>query len=303
MDLIYKNFYRQLYFKTGFIATKPLNQNLLPGDYFQIKNGEIMLLGNLYRNSIIGPQDVELSAVISLNASSWNFSDGISKPYSGRANGDSSIDGQFEFSKQILKFVDKGSFSFRAEEPQSIKINNWNDIQQQLIIKLTYSLFSFRELYLVTESATATRTTLAIAGEANAELELATDIENFGLVDIFGYPSTRTIQSKDIDYYHCETKRKSAYFKAKKLVLKQEKLESFMSDFIDKSANRSEWVDQFFDSVFHNDIDYNSQVIRKNAQGCFVDMLHSTELNSNTALLYFKWADANLEDVEKLFGN
>lgn len=303
MDQIYKNFYRQLYFKTGFIATKPLNQNLFPGDYFQIKNGEIMLLGNLYRNAIIAPQDVELSAVISLNAPSWNFSDGISKPYSGRGGGGGAIEGQFEFSKQILMFANKGSFSFQAEDPQSIKINNWNQIQQQLIIKLTHSLFSFRELYIVTESATATRTTLAIASEPNAELELATDIENFGLVDIFGYPSTRTVQSKDIDYYHCETKRKSAYFKAKKLVLQEEVLESFISDFIDKSSDPGEWANHFFDSVFHNAIDYNSQIIRQNAQGYFVDMLHATELNSNTALLYFKWVDANLDDIEKLFGN
>ena len=30
-------------------------------------------------------------------------------------------------------------------------------------------------------------------------------------------------------------------------------------------------------------------------------MLQANELNPNTALLYFKWADANLDDIEKLF--
>lgn len=303
MDRIYKNFYRQFYLKTGgFIPTKPLNQSLFPGDYFQIKNGEIALLGNLYRNTIVSPQEVDLSAVIPLNASNWNFSDGITKPYSGRGHGHGAIEGQFEFSKQVLAFANKGSFFFKAEEPQSIKINNWNEIQQQLIIKLTQSLFSFRELYIVTESATAAHTTLAVASDRDAELELASDTENFGLVDIFGHHTTKTIQSKDIDYYHRETKRKSAYFKAKKLIVQDEKLAYFISDFINKTYNSSEWIDRFFESNFHNDIDYSSQMIMQNAQGYFLDMLQSNELNPNTALLYFKWADANLDDIEKLFG-
>jgi len=172
-----------------------------------------------------------------------------------------------------------------------------------LIIKLTQSLFSFRELYVVTESATANSTTLAIAGEPNAELELASDTENFGLVDIFGHPNTKTIQSKDIEYYHRETKRKPAYFKAKKLMVQEDKLAYFISDFINKDCNVSEWADTFFDSNFHNEIDYNAQMIMQNAQGYFLDLLQANELNPNTALLYFKWADANLDDIEKLFAN
>lgn len=303
MDRTYKNFYRQFYLKTGgFLPTKPLNKNLFPGDYFQIKNGEIILLGNIYRNAIVAHQDVDISGVTALYESNWNFSDGISKPYSGRAHGHGAIDGQIEFSKQILAFANKGSFIFRAEDPESVKINNWNDIQQQLIIKLTQTLYSFRELYVVTESATAANTTLATAGEANAELELASDTVSFGLVDIFGHQNTKTIQSKDIEYYHRETKRKPAYFKAKKLVVQDEKLSYFISDFIAKENNLSEWTDSFFDSNFHNDIDYNTQMIMQNAQGFYLDMLQSNELNPNTALLYFKWVDANLDDVEKLFG-
>ncbi|CAD0007533.1 hypothetical protein [Flavobacterium chungangense] len=302
MDLIYKNYYRHFYLKTGgFLPTKPLNKNLFPGDYFQIKNGTITLLGNLYRNGILSPDEVNLSPVIKLNPSSWSFSDGISKPYSGRGFGNSAIEGQFEFSKQVLAFANKGSFIFRAAEPESMKIENWNDIQQQLIIKLTQTIFSFRELYIVTESATAANTTLAVAGEVNAELELASDSENFGLVDIFGHDNTKTIQSKDIDYYHRETKKKPAYFKAKKLVVQDDKLTYFISDFLNKTYNSSQWTDTFFDSNFHNDIDYSSQMMMQNAQGYFLDMLQSGELNPNTALLYFKWADTTLDDVEKLF--
>jgi hypothetical protein len=303
MDHTYKNFYRQFYLKTGgFLPTKPLNKSLFPGDYFQIKNGEIILLGNIYRNGIISRHDADISGVIALNHANWNFSDGISKPYSGRSHAHGSIEGNFEFSKQILAFANKGSFIFKAEEPESVKINNWNEIQQQLIIKLTQTLYSFRELYVVTESATAKNTTLAISGEANAELELASETENFGLSDIFGHQNTKTIQSKDIEYYHRETKRKPAYLKAKKLVVQDEKLAYFITDFITKENNTSEWANSFFDSNFHNDADYNTQMIMQNAQGFYLDMMQCNELNPNTALLYFKWADANLDDVEKLFG-
>jgi len=302
MNPIYKNFYRQFYLKTGgFIPTSPLNKNLFPGDYFQIKNGEIVLLGNIYRNSIISPEDTKFSTVISLNTSSWNFSDGISKPYSSRGSGQNPIEGQFEFSKQVLAFANKGSFIFRSEEPQCIKISNWKEIQQQLIINMTNSQFSFRELYIVTESATATSTTLAIAGESGAELELVTDDENFGLVDIFGHASTRTIQCKDIEYYHRETKNKPSYFKAKKLAVHEEMLTSFVINFIDKVHTADEWEIPLFGSTFHNEIDYSRQILRQHAQGHFLDTLRSIELNPNTAPLYFTWSDANLDDVEKLY--
>lgn len=304
MNRSYKNFYRQFYLKTGgFIPTKPLNQSMYPGDYFQIKNGEIILLGNLFRNAIISEHDVDISGVLAQNSANWSFSDGITKPYSGRGHGHGAIDGEFEFSKQILAFVNKGSFIFKAEEPEAVKIKNWNEIQQQLIIKLTQTLFTFRELYVVTESAAAANTTLAISGEANAELELVSDAENFGLVDIFGHANTKTIQSKDIDYYHRETKRKPSYFKAKKLAVQDEKLSYFISDFINKNNNSGEWTDRFFGSNFHSDTDHSPQMIFQNAQGHFLDMLQSGELNPNTALLYFKWADANLDDIEKLFVN
>ena len=304
MDQIYSNFYKNFYLKTGgFIPTKPLNMNLYPGDFFQIKNGEIIVLGNIFRNNIINKLDVALSMSHQHNEASWNFSDGVSKPYSGREIANSPIEGKFEFSKQILAFLNKGSFIFKSVKPESLKINNWNEIQQQLIIKLTQTLFTFRELYVVTESATTALSTLAIASSYSAELEIASDKENFGLVDLFGDSNTKTIQSKDIEYYHQEINRKPTYFKAKKLVVQDEKLSFFISNLISNYENSSDWARDFFEYNFYYDTVYSPQIKCNNAQACFLDMLQSNELNPNTALLYFKWADANLDDVEKLFRN
>lgn len=301
MENAYRNFYRNFYMRSGgYIPTKPLNQNIYPGDFFQARNGEMIVLGNIFRGNVIDPRDVEFGNGIRLNPANWNFSDGISKPYSGRGSGHGAIEGEFEFSKQIIAFTTRGSFFFKANQPESVKIMNWNAIQQQLIIKMTQTLYSFRQLYIVTETATAADWTLAISGSDKGELEIATDSENFGLVDIFGHQSAKTIQSKEIEYYHREAHRRPSFFKAKKLVVQDERLDVFISDLISRMQNRSEWASGFYQYEFYNDPAYSSH-IPEGAQTCVLDMLQANELNPNTALLYFKWAEANLDDVEKMF--
>jgi hypothetical protein len=301
MENAYRNFYRNFYMKTGgFIPTKPLNQNVYPGDFFQIINGELIILGNIFLKGVVDSDNVEIGYDTKLNPVNWNFSDGIYKPYSGRGSGRGPIDGEFEFSKQVIGFHNRGSFFFKGNNPESVKILNWNDIQQQLIIRMTQTLYSFRHLYIVTETATTSDWTLAISGSEKGELEIATDTENFGLVDIFGLQSAKTIQSKEIEYYHRESRRKPVFYKAKKLVVQDEKLEIFISNLISQSVAKSEWASTFYDYQFHHDPVYSTS-FPAGAQACVLEMLQANELNPNTALLYFKWAEANLDDVEKLF--
>jgi hypothetical protein len=301
MESVYRRFYRSFYMRTGgFIPSKPLNQNIYPGDFFQIRNGEMVILGNIFRNKIIDPEDCRFGYRNKLNPAGWSFGDGVTKPYSGRGSGHGSIVGEFEFSKQILAFADYGSFFFKGNDPESVKIINWGELQQQLIIKLTQTYYSFREIYVVTESASASDWTLAIASSGNAELEIATDSENFGLVDIFGHHSAKTIQSKNIEFYHREPNRRPGFFKARKLVVQDEKLEVFVSELISQRQGQDEWAGSFYDYDFHYDSVFTSQ-IPACAQASILDMLRANELNPNTALLFFRWADMNLDDVEKLF--
>jgi hypothetical protein len=301
MDTMYRNFYRNFYLNTvGFIPTQPLNQHMYPGDFFQIQNGEIYVLGNIFRNKIVNPEEVKFGYSIKLNPAGWNFSDGITKPYSARGTGQSPVEGSFEFSKQIIAFSQKGSFIFKTKEPESIKILNWGEIQQQLIIKFTQTIYSFREVYMVTETVAPVSWTLAIAGAANAELELATDLENFGLADIFGTPSGKTIQSKNIEYYQQETHKKPVFFKAKKLIFQDEEVKPFMGKHIKNRLNPDKWLSDTFDYEFINDTQF-TKTYNENAQTAALDMLAPKKLNPNTALLYFKWVDANLDDIEKLF--
>ncbi|WP_420571491.1 hypothetical protein [Kordia sp.] len=302
MDDVFKRFYRSFYNRTnGFIPTKPLNQNIYPGDFFQIKNGEMIVLGNIFRKNIVNTDEVVFENGIQLNPSNWNFSEGVTKPYSGRDSGHNPIEGDFEFSKQVLAFDGFGSFFFKSSTPESVKFANWGDFKQELIIKMTQTYYSFRELYIVTESATAKDWTLAIAGSDKAELEIATESENFGLVDIFGDSNAKTIQAREIEFYHREDKKKPSFFKAKKLIIQQEKLDVFISQLIAERTQVPTWAENFYEYDFYHLGGPYSPPNTSNAQASLLDMLQANQLNPNTALQYFSWTNANLDDVEKLF--
>ena len=145
--------------------------------------------------------------------------------------------------------------------------------------------------------------TLAIASSGKAELEVATENENFGLVDIFGLHTAKTIQSKDIEFYQRQSKRKRpCFFRGKKIGGTGRKARCFYKRSIDhgKIQGQDEWASGFFDCDFNYDHAGSTQ-IKDGTQPSLLDMLQTNQLNPNTALQYFKWASANLDDVEKLF--
>ncbi|MBK8608704.1 MAG: hypothetical protein IPL84_01795 [Chitinophagaceae bacterium] len=303
MDKLFQKFYRTFYMKTGgFMPTQPAGQLFFPGDFFQIRNGNIIVLGNIFRGGLVNREDVVFKYGISQNPAGWQFSENVKKANSGRMMGEGAAGNDFEYSKLLLSFDEYGAFIFKGNQPTAVKIMNWVDLQQQLIIKLTQTVYSFRELYLVTETATTSDWTLAIGGSNSGELEIATDVQNYGLVDIFGHESAKTIQSKDIEYYHREDKPKPVFFKAKKLQVQDDQVHPFISSLISERQGRPGWATDFFEYDFFMDID-NSVEIPFTEHAILLDMLQANELNPNTALLYFKWGDANLEDLNKLFLN
>lgn len=299
MKNVYKNFYVNLYNSTnGYIPTKPLNSIIYPGDFFQIQNGNLVILGNIFRDTIINIEDAVITYHNKLNTAGWNINSGIGKPYAGRGNGTGN-DGSFEYSRQVLSFAKRGSFIFHAAQPETARIVNWDEISEQLIIKMTQTHYSFRELYLVTETATAQHWSLAIAAAENAELEIASDAENYGLVDIFGHQSAKTVQARDIEFYWREPHRRPSFFKAKKLVVNSRKTEQFISDLITRNTKQQEWARTFYDLDIEGEISNNT--IPNTAAISVLDMLAANELNPNTALDYFRWADATLDDINKMF--
>lgn len=302
MNSLYRKFYRSFYLHSGgYMPTKPLNQNVYPGDFFQIINGTMVVLGNIFRKSIISPENQQLLYGIKLNASNWHFSEGVSKPYAGRGSGNNPIEGKFEYSKQILAFNEIGSCFFHGNNPEAFKIGNWSAIEDELIIKLTQTLYSFREVYVITECASTSDWTLAISSTNEGELEIATESENFGLVDIFGHNAAKTIQSKDIEYYNRETNRKPSFFKAKHLVVQNAKNEVFINTLLGDRNSLSSWASEFFEGDHYHGGETHIPASINGTEGGVLDMLQANELNPNTALDYFRWEDANLDTIEKLF--
>lgn len=299
---VLKNFYQRFYLNTnGYLPAKPLNLNLYPGDFFQVRNGEIIVLGNLFRNNVLRKDEVDFALGIPLNMASWNFIDGVTKPFSGKDISTSDIEGNYGYTKQVLAFNKIGSFLFHSKEPEAIKISNWNDIADSLILKLTQVLFSFRELYVVTESVVAKQWTLAVGGSENAELEIASEGENLGLFDILNASNSKTIQARDIEFYNKEENKKPSFFKGKKLIVREDKMEVFISDLVANYKGKSSWASSFFEYDFYNkDLGFSTS-FNTHLYTSVLDMLQSNQLNPNTCLDYFRWADMNLDDVEKLF--
>src|SRR4051812_37706380 len=103
MDKIYRNFYRHFYKHTGgFIPVQPLTQSILPGDFFQVRNGNMIILGNIFRGGIVERENVEIGYGIPLNPAGWHFSDAVKKAFSSRGTGEQPLGGEFEYSKLIL---------------------------------------------------------------------------------------------------------------------------------------------------------------------------------------------------------
>lgn len=303
MESIYRNFYRTFYNRTGgFVPTQPYMGNMYPGDFFQIKAGEIVVLGNIFRKGLIRDDAISFGKGIPAPSVGWAFSDGMTKSYAGRGTGQGYTTNDTEFTRQVINFSARGSFFFKANQPESLRMLNWGDVQEELIIKMTQALYSFRELYIVTESAVATDWTLAVSATENGELEIATEETSLNHVDIFGHHKTKTILSRDIEFYHHENKRKPSFFKAKKLVVQDEKVNLFVSDLINSRETHHEWAGSFFEYQFQHEPGYLSTGVTRSSAG-ILDMLQANELNPSTAMLYFRWNEMDLDDIEKLFIN
>ena len=302
MNQLYKKYFSGLFNKSGgFIPTQPINQTIYPGDFFQIRNGEMIVLGNIYQDSMINPADVSIEYGLKLNPVNWSFHDGVTMPFTGKGAGNNPLEGDFEFSKQLMSFESSGSFMFKGNNPESTKISNWNEIKDKLIIALTQGKYSFREVYIATECATNSEWTLAVAASSKAELEIASVDESIGLVNIFGDSSAKTIQSKDLEYYQHEIKRIPSFFKAKKLVVNDDKFEVFLNDHLNERINHDKWASDFYDSDFYHNPAIYAPTFNGNLKDCLLDMLPPKQLNPSTAMSYFRWIDANLDDIERLF--
>ncbi|MCC6370079.1 MAG: hypothetical protein IT236_03635 [Bacteroidia bacterium] len=298
MNKLYHNFYRKLYLKTGgFLPAAPLSLNVFPGDFFQIRNGEMQVLGNLFRKNILNGQEVALLPEINLSEQTWSLSD-MSLEYANGIELSQHAESTLSLNEKQSNLILSGDFTFRANHPQSIKIKNWGDIEQTLIIKLTQTHYSFRDVYVVTESASASSFSLEIKNNENID---PYDNSNAGATkpEITDLSEPKNSQQKN-NFFYKENKRRPLFFKAKKLVLFDEKKEVFVQSLMNESIGAIDWAKDFFKNSFELEQKTEPRSFQNTSES-LPDMLPPNELNANTVLTFFKWADLSFDDIDKFF--
>ncbi len=295
-------FYRKFYLSTnGYIPANPITQIVFPGDFFQIKNGRMIRLGNLYKEGFIDEEHTRINKKgVRLTNYSWKMSEGFKKEYAVREviNNDYG-EKAYNFTKQLLRYVNPGSFSFSAHKPESVRILNWDHIKDKLLVKFTQSEYSFRELYIVTEVVSAEHWTLAVSGQHDGELEVISAENDIGLVDVFGDSSSQAIMSKGMEVYTNREGRAPNFFKAKKLILREEISDAYFQNISENESELVDWAKEFYDYEFHGNDQFNFSHLGQNVVWDLVDVIISTQLNINNALQHFKWVDATMDDVAK----
>jgi hypothetical protein len=295
----YKRFYTNTYLRTsGFIPALPPGPHLYPGDYFQVRNGAVVRLGNIYKDGVISGEAIKVSHQNKLNSFSWDFHEGVSVQFLGADS--ISRNDISSYCKHILSFSASGSHIFKGNEPFATRIANWADIEPELIIKMTQTLFSFRELYVVTESVVFSDWSLAIAASSGAELELISEAPAMGQRHVFNDILSNMVLSRDLECFIRSDAKMPSFFKAKKLVVHEVRQDYIISQLIARQLDYGGWANSFFDGQFNTT---NEPSDYRSAQSgiSILDLLQANQLNPNTALQYFRWADANLDDLEKLF--
>lgn len=299
MNDLYKKFVVKSYLSTGgFTPFIPNLVHILPGDFFQIEKGQLKVLGNLFKDGILDKRDVDLQYDIHQYDENWDLSEGVDKPFFGQKN----IQGEFqeeEKSVRAFRFECPGSFFFQGKNPKSVKISNWDYLKDQLIIKMTQVLFSFREVYLVTESAYLDQWMLAVANSREAELELRVQMQENG-PDLFGHVDAKALYAKHIECYKRGSRTSLPFFKAKRLSARDTRNSLASIDAISSENALVGWANDAFDFDFR--IEDQLSAPKKYSQIAFIDQLRANELNPTTALEFFHWTDFNLDDIENLFG-
>ena len=255
----------------------PLRNKAFLGDFFQIQNKQMCTYGNV--NQLPDFQKVSTKDdMFILNEYDWKIQDDVHQLFCEKI-----IDDRYEntsYTKEILEFTNSGSFLFFGVKPRAESISNWNEISESLILKLTQSDFSFRELYIVSAVAKMTNYTLAIADKPGAQLEFIANSDASEFYDLLSDPTCEITKRTKISHFDKHLENPIYFFKAKKLVLKLKKREELLKKIMEVSGPN------YFKSWYDGDL---------------LNHVKSNDLNVTTCLDFFEWAETSLDDVEKLY--
>lgn len=277
-----QDFYTDCYLSTGWLPMQPLTHCVAIGDVCRIGQGRFQPLLNIVDAHLVEPLSV--SRIVPLAADAWRLSRGAQQSFCEAKSAEDEDGERCCQTRQVLEFAHPGSFMFHAGEVSAQLLLNWNLIRDDLTLKLTQLHYGFREAYVVTAVATMTDWGLVVAAQAGARLEMSSALDSADCFALLSHESARVEQCQGIASHDFGRGRAAHFFKAKKLVLSDEMHDRYLNQVVENSAHlRPQDVAGWLDANL-------------------LDLAKNNELNLNSCIRYFGWADLSLDDVMRLAG-
>lgn len=292
--MLKENFFRDCFRLTGWIPMQPLHSPVAIGDLCQIHNRHLQVLTSL--NHLELTEKPLCSDPVPLNHKDWRIYKGVHQTMCAieeitqqhaRENIVDDVNARNYWTRQVLQFDESGSFIFHGNAPYAKVLRNWYRIKDDTTLKITQTHYAFRDIYLVTGVAVVDEWALAIAGAANAELSTSTEARDMDLFTLISHTSARTNECRDVACYEKSSGQPAYFFRAKKLILSDRVQDAYLKRLLDNARDLGarELGNWLGNSGVNNSL---------------LNLMTSNELNLSTAIEFFSWADASLDDVEKL---
>ena len=284
MDPIKRPFYCDLYHKTGgFFPIFPESQTLLLGDFFQIRSGKCLPLGNI--RDLEAPEPIVCGEPIALRSEDWRFRSGVRQCFRLTEE----ISGENgpipPRSKQVFEFEEAGSYLFLGKNPQERSHLNWTAMKDELTLKMTQEAYSFREVCVVTGVVEVSSWGLILAERGQAQLTVSSEVTEPDFFQWFSDESSRIERSEHIQAVQQRQPTRPPFFKAKKLVLNEKKREFYTRKLYEKQTPPGNGR-------------ADSSSLANWLQTDLLNLVVADELNLSTALEFFDWTNMTLDDLE-----
>lgn len=272
-------FLRDCYLQTGWLATPDLLRQVAVGDVFQIQAGQLLNLASLPALHLT--HAAQLSPAIPLSSQDFCLQNGVSsKTWQIEAATPEPLD---SYSSRLeLEFAWPGSYLFRCQTIQAEYLMNWQQLRDDLILKLSQLHYQFRQVYVVTAVARAEHWDLSIAGQAEASLIYASSNQTAHYFDLLGAQQRQLQASRGLARQQSSANLPAHFIQAKALTLSDSAKDKMLRQIIEGQAGtnamqRANWLRADWMNLFKN-----------------------PDPSLNSCIDLFSWRDFNLDDVEKL---
>ena len=276
--------YRQNCFEqSGYLAATPTQAPLQVGDFAQVEQGEVKVLGNL--RGVNFPNEIIVAeTLISPKQIPWVLMQGVDHQQklqqSDRLSGEHS--NLTNWQKHSYQFKNPQSYIFHGKEGLCERIANWHEISDEVTLRLTQSQYSFRHVMVITDILKFTQWGLAIAATNHGQLDLAIQQDNqvssFDTHMALSHQQSITQNSRNMYFVGAGDAEQHLFYRAKMLTLS------------------AKLQDQTRNSIMENQ--QLTPTMRANwLTGDLINLLSANSISINNCMDSFTWADVTPDNI------